>query len=476
MLSSISLKRFHYALLGSALLVGLATGCRPKSEAPAASTPAPPAPVTPNTANAAPANANQSTSALEDPSKSVYSVGDIPLTKRPPSKTETVESLQVKLAKNPKDVQIRIQIVQLLDLRGDHGAAEDLLNAALQQGLRDPELYHALGMLYLRLSASQQADRQTLLKGAVEEFKLELKANPKSFEGHLNLGRAYMELEQALPSLNEFEAALKLNPNDPDVYLGMAFLNNSSARYPYAVKYLEEYIKRAQNKGPGYALLSRILLNMREYAKAVEAGKQAVQIMPNSASSWYILGQSYFYQPANQDWKAAADAYQHVIKFVPNWANAYFELGKALERLGRKDEAIANYKTAIQYAPFKGKYQFQLGKALTDMGKSDEGKQVTFASQKYIKLNGEEDIWTTKIATNPKEPENYYQLGLVYMQYPDYAKAKQCLEAVLSVNPKYKDARAQWSKIPAVQGTPMMNAPSMSGDAPASSPLTGTAK
>ncbi len=390
---------------------------------------------------------------MEDPTKSAYSVADIPLTNQPLLANETISSLQAKLAKAPKDTQLRIQVVRLLDLQGDHGAAEDLLRTALQQGQKQPEIYHALGMLYLRMSASGQGNRQELLKGAVEEFKLELKLNPKSFEGHLNLGRAYTELEQALPSLKEFETALKLNPKAPDVYMGLAFLNNSSERYPYAVKYLDEYIKLSPNKGPGYALLSRMHLNMRQYAKAVEAGKLAVQTMPGSGSSWYILGQAYSYQPTKQDWSAAVDAYQRVVKIVPNWGNAYFELGRALDKLSRKDEAVAQYRSAVHYSPIVGRYQYQLGRALTDVGRTEEGKQVIAASQKYIKLNSEEEIWTTKIATNPKDPENYYQLGLVFMQYPDYSKAKQCLEAVLSANPNYKDARAQWSKIPSLAGT-----------------------
>lgn len=447
------------SLIVSISLAALLTGCPSKTpeKAPEKQTAAAPIetpkPVPPQTPVTTPQAATPSIGNInQDPADISALAAPPPLKTAPVAPNETVKSLIDKLAKNPKDTQVRIQLASLQDLRGDTSAAEDTLRYALQNGQKTPEIYHALGMIYLRASASGQGDRQALLKGAVEEFKYEVKLNPKSFDGHLNLGRAYTELEMAAPALKAYETALKLDPSVPDVYMGLAFLNNSSERYPYAVKYLDEYIKRSPNKGPGYALLSRMRLNMREYAKAIEAGKLATQTMPESGSSWYILGQAYSYQPAKQDWNAAVDAYQRVIKLVPNWANAYYELGKALEKVGRKEEAVLQYRAAVRFAPTKGRFLYQLGHLLVDLKQTEEGKRIVAESQKYIKLNAEEEIWTTKMATNPKDPENYYQLGLLFIQYQDYPKAKQCLEAVLSVNPKYKDAHAQWTKIAPLAG------------------------
>ena len=59
----------------------------------------------------------------------------------------------------------------------------------------------------------------------------------------------------------------------------------------------QEHIKRAKNPGPGYALLSRIYINMHLFQKAVEAGKQAVTFLPDNPGPWYNLGEAYSYQP-----------------------------------------------------------------------------------------------------------------------------------------------------------------------------------
>lgn len=410
-------------------------------------------PPTTTATNTIPSVATPDSMMNQDPSNPAFSVSSPAITTTPIAPNESVKSLQDKLVKNPKDTNLRIQLAALIDMQGDTGFAEDVLRVALQQGQKVPEIYHALGMLYLRSSNSGKGGRQELLKGAVEEFKYELKLDPKSFEGHLNMGRAYTELGNASLALQAYETAVKIKPEVADTYLGLAYLNNSSERYPYGVKYLQEFIKRASQKGPGYVLLSRLYLNMREYSKAIEAGKLATQTMPSSGSSWYILGQAYSYQPTKQDWVSAVDAYQHVIKLIPTWANAYFELGRSLEKLNKREEAVTQYRSAIRYEPIKGRYQYQLGHLLMTMGQVEEGKKIVTESQKFIKLNAQEEIWTTKIATNPKDPENYYQLGLVFIQYGDYSKAKQCLEAVLSANPKYKDARAQWTKIQSLAGT-----------------------
>src|SRR5437870_4351706 len=66
-----------------------------------------------------------------------------------PSKDET-KRLRDPLRQNPADVTARIQLAVTLDNSGEASEAEDVLRAALQRGQKTAEVYHALGMLYLR--------------------------------------------------------------------------------------------------------------------------------------------------------------------------------------------------------------------------------------------------------------------------------------------------------------------------------------
>lgn len=355
-----------------------------------------------------------------------------------PTSVEEIARLREQLNRNPQDLSTRLRLAVALDSRGEASEAEDVLRFALQRGQKKPEVYHALGMLYLR---------NRIYHGAVEAFLAEIQLAPKNFRAHLNLAQTYYQLEMPEESLREFEIARKLDPSVPDTYLGLAFLNNTNERYPYAVRYLQDFIQRSPQPGPGYALLSRVYLNMREYDKAVEAGRKATQAMPDSASSWYNLGQAYSYQPGNKNLTEAAAAFERATQLLANYGGAHFELGRVYERMGRTADAIAQYREAVRCFPNQGKYRYQLGRLLKQQGQIEEGQREIERSERLIRLNQREMQLTNKIKASPADPRPHYELGLVYQALGELAKAKAAFEAALQRNPNYAEARARWAEV-----------------------------
>jgi cytochrome c-type biogenesis protein CcmH/NrfG len=284
--------------------------------------------------------------------------------------------------------------------------------------------------------------RNGIYAGAVESFKYEVRLNPKSFAGHLNLGQAYSYSNKPQEALKAFETARKLDPTVADTYLGLAFLNNTSERYPFAVQYLREYIQRSKQPGPGYAMLSRVYLNQREFDKAVEAGRKAVEAMPDSGSSWYNLGQAYSYRPGDTYLKEAAAAFEKANQLVPNWGGAHFELGRIYERMGRKDEALAQYREATRSAPTIGKFRYQLGRLLIQLGQTEEGRRTVAEAEETLRLNQREEQLVNKIAAFPKESRYLYELGQVYKELGETQKALSSFQAALDLQPNNAQYRA----------------------------------
>ncbi len=346
-------------------------------------------------------------------------------------------ALRHQVRQFPNDVNLRIQLAVSLDNEGQPGEAEDVLREALQRGQKKPEIYHALGMLYMR---------NGIYYGAVEMFSLETRLAPKNYQAHLNLAQAYVYMNQNNAAIKSFETANRLDPSQPDAYLGLALLNNTSERYQYAVKYLLEFIKRTASPGQGYALLSRVYLNMREYDKAMEAGLKATQALPNDPACWYNLGQAYAYNPSEKYFNEAVQAYERTLQMAPQWGGAHFELGRVYERLNRKEEAVARYRDAVRLQPTNGRYRYQLGRLLMQIGQVEEGQRETQLSQPLIRLNQRETQLTAKIASNPKEPRFVYELGVVYKELKEYKKALDTFEFLLKMAPNYPKARQQWEE------------------------------
>lgn len=411
----------------AALYYGLKSRQKPPAPAPVASTPVPPPAASPG-------------AWLEDP------MGTLAPNANPFANSGSPEllrqlgpssALRYQVRQFPNDINLRIQLAVALDNEGQPGEAEDVLREALQRGQKRPEIYHALGMLYMR---------NGVYYGAVEMFALETKLAPKSYQAHLNLAQAYVYMNQNEAAARHFEKANQLDPSQPDAYLGLALINNTSERYQYAVKYLQEFIQRTPSPGQGYALLSRVYLNMREYDKAIDAGQKATQALPNDPACWYNLGQAYAYNPSEKHFQEAVQAYERTLQMSPQWGGAHFELGRVYERLNRKEEAVARYRDAVRYQPSNGRFRYQLGRLLMQIGQREEGQRETQRAQPLIRLNQRETQLTAKIASNPKEPSYVYELGVVYKELKEYQKALDTFEFLLKMAPNYPKARQQWEE------------------------------
>ena len=364
---------------------------------------------------------------------------------RPVASSSVIE-LRQQLQRDPSSAAVRVHLATLLSVRGQDSDAEDVLRAALKRGQHTAEIYHALGMLYLH--NNQYAP-------AAQSFTVETSLHPKDFQAHLKLATAYAYLSRVDDANREFEAAKAIDPAVPDTYMGLAYLNNSSERYPYAVQYLNEYIKRSRQPGPGYALLSRVYLNMKLYEQAVTAGQTASIRMPDNAAIWYTLGQAYSYRPGDQYLSDGARAFEQAVKMSPHWGKAHFELGHSYARQNRVKDAIAQYREAIRDEPDKGKNHYQLGQLLMQQGQTEEGKRELQKAQTLIGVNQREDQLQQKIAAMPTDPGNLFKLAQLYKKMGSYSQAESWFQDTLVLAPHYPHAREQLAEVRHLLRTPV---------------------
>jgi len=79
----------------------------------------------------------------------------------------------------------------------------------------------------------------------------------------------------------------------------------------------------------------------RQYAKAIEAYRQAVQLKPDFPEAYNNLG--YTYRMAG-DFDNAIAAYQEALRLKPDFAEAHQYLGKAYLAKGMRQEAEEQYR------------------------------------------------------------------------------------------------------------------------------------
>ncbi len=177
-----------------------------------------------------------------------------------------------------------------------------------------------------------------------------LAVTENNFIAEDNLGGALIlegKEEEARP---HFEAAARINPNDPmsRSNLGTYFqthnqLHEAVAEYAAAIRLTSDAGLLAQT----YANLGAAYRGMGEDEQAHNNFEQALRLNPNQSNAW--LGLGLLAHKRGQLAESINDL-SRSLELQPT-AQAYFELGRTLAQAGRIPEALDAYQRALQISP-----------------------------------------------------------------------------------------------------------------------------
>ncbi len=161
--------------------------------------------------------------------------------------------------------------------------------------------------------------------------------------------------------------------------------------------------------------------------EAIATANNAVRDNPKEASFYILLGSLY---ENKHDLEKAKSAYQSALQLRRDDPTASNNLAYVLlETGGNADLALQLAQTARRALPGSSNVADTLGWAFYQKG----------VYQSAIDLFQE----AIKLAAKNKEPDNplyHYHLGLAYAKADQPALARQHLERVLKLDPKYSDA------------------------------------
>jgi tetratricopeptide (TPR) repeat protein len=149
--------------------------------------------------------------------------------------------------------------------------------------------------------------------------------------------------------------------------------------------------------------------------------------------------------------------FQQALQINPGYAEAHNDLGAALLQQGKVDEAIAHYQQALQIEPGSGNAHYNLGNVLLRKGKVDD---AIAQFQQALQINPDDadarnnlgDALLQKgsvdeaIAQFQKaqqikpDAETCYSLGNALVQKGSVDEAISCFQKALQINPDYADA------------------------------------
>ncbi len=346
--------------------------------------------------------------------------------------------------------EARFLIAQSYLKLGDGASAEKELKRARELGAAPQQVLPSLGQAYLL---------QRKFKQVLDELKPDANA-PAPLQAELLAvqGTAHMALGEYAPASEKFNAALKLDANTQEAWLGRARVALLQQNRAEAVQRVDELVKKLPKLADAWLLKGELHRSNGEVQPAIDAYQQALtlepdnmsahlgrammliaqqkypeaeqdvtavmQILPKHPIALYLKGLSAFQQ---NKLPAAKDLLQQAATVAPNHMPTYLLLGAIQYREGELESAAESLKRFIAAAP-----------------EHVPSRKLYAAVQLKLKQPDRAVETLDVIAKQAAEdPQLLALLGSAYMQKGDLSKGVEYLEHAAKIAPDAAAIRTQ---------------------------------
>ena len=164
--------------------------------------------------------------------------------------------------------------------------------------------------------------------------------NAESAEADMLAGEALDEMNDHVGATQQFRAAVKANPQEPNVHFGLGYLLWVQAQYEESAQEFRAELANVPNHVQALAYLADANLKMNHPEVALPLIEKAIRINPDFEMPHLDLGIMYAdsgrRDEALRELKVAA-------RLNPNDVNVHWRLARLYHAMGRKDEADAEF-------------------------------------------------------------------------------------------------------------------------------------
>jgi tetratricopeptide (TPR) repeat protein len=219
------------------------------------------------------------------------------------------------------------------------------------------------------------------IRDAVMEAQEVLKLDSENVDAHRLLARIYVrtlgdlsagdvQKENLTKAIEQFQAILKIQPDDNYSALWLARLYRFENKHEEAEKVLRALVKRDPDSGPALEQLSQLLIDEGRSQDAVDLLTQAAG---DSASPeiYDLLGDAY---SQSKNYTKSEDAYRKAVEEDPDDPGHLHGLAQALMAQNKYAEALEQYKRLTQIEPSTAENFLRMAQLYRELGKFDEAE------------------------------------------------------------------------------------------------------
>jgi protein O-GlcNAc transferase len=241
---------------------------------------------------------------------------------------------------------------------GNYSQVARILEAV--RGLQSPnvEFHDLLGSAYYLLDDPKKAS---------DELQEAVRLEPMVPEHYFKLGMVFLKHRTTEPAIYVFESALKARPDVPKIWMGLGLSYYLASRLDQAEKALHQALALDPKYETAYIVLGDLLSQAGKVDEAVEVFRKAIDVRPDLYLPYYYYGQTSARQ-GKGNCETGIQMLQKAISLNPSFAEAHYELGKALLQAGRLDDSLTALKKSLDLKPELAQSHYQLGQLYQKLG------------------------------------------------------------------------------------------------------------
>ena len=277
--------------------------------------------------------------------------------------------------------------------------APELIDRAVEAGTNalridpdQPEVRYALAVTLAGRGRNAEA---------IQELHRALAMRPNYEEARRQLGLVLGRMGRVDESVAEYQKALALRPASASTYSSMGLVLYGAGRYDEAIAAFKKVTELQPDNFMGFQQLGTAYHAAGQTELALENYQRATTIRP-SAAALSNIGTLHY---GRREFAKAADAYRAAIELRPNSATTHRNLGDALTQLSRLQEARAAYRRAVT-----------LSEADLKVNPSDPRLMATLAL--HLRKSGESPAAQARIGDAltraPKDIEVLYGMAVIH--------------------------------------------------------------
>lgn len=251
--------------------------------------------------------------------------------------------------------------------------------------------------------------------------------NFQSAQLHFNTGTQLKEAGKFDEAIGHYRKALDIEPDHVEVLNQLAEVYYAQSRLAEAIAACQKAVKLKPDFAEAYKTLGNVLQAQGKLEPATRAYSKAIEFKPEFAEAFANLGSMLYKQGRLEE---ALPYYQKAVTLKPDIAGVFWNLGNLLKQLGRLNEGNACLQRALELKPELGGAEFlvNLGNALV---KQDKWEEATRHYRSAVKLK-------------PDWAEAHCQLGLALVRLDqrqdqlnlqNFAEAVSCLLRAIETQP-----------------------------------------